>query len=70
MVQSAGRFMTYEELLSRGWGSEYQGDVQLLRTWISRLRGKLGKNPESPQLTRTIPKSGYIIHHEAGAASA
>jgi DNA-binding winged helix-turn-helix (wHTH) protein len=34
--------------------------VQLLRTWISRLRGKLEKNPESPQLIRTIPKSGYI----------
>jgi two-component system KDP operon response regulator KdpE len=69
LVQSAGRFMTYEELLSRVWGSEYHGDVQLLRTWISRLRGKLEKNPESPQLIRTIPKSGYIVHHEAGAAS-
>jgi two-component system KDP operon response regulator KdpE len=67
LVQSAGRFMTYEELLSRVWGSEYQGDVQLLRTWISRLRGKLEKTPESPQLIRTIPKSGYIIHHKAGS---
>jgi two-component system KDP operon response regulator KdpE len=64
LVQSAGRFMTYEELLSRVWGSEYQGDVQLLRTWISRLRGKLEKTPESPQLIRTIPKSGYIIQHD------
>ena len=67
LVQSAGRFMTYEELLSRVWGSEYQGDVQLLRTWISRLRGKLEKTPESPVLIRTIPKSGYIIQHDSGA---
>jgi DNA-binding response OmpR family regulator len=65
LVQSSGRFMTYEELLSRVWGSEYQGDVQLLRTWISRLRGKLEKDPESPQLIRTIPKSGYIIQHDS-----
>jgi len=69
LVQSAGRFMTYEELLSRVWGSEYQGDVQLLRTWISRLRGKLEKDPESPQLIRTIPKAGYIIHHPSGEIS-
>lgn len=69
LVQSAGRFMTYEELLSRVWGSEYQGDVQLLRTWISRLRGKLERDPESPQLIRTIPKSGYIIQHDATAAT-
>jgi two-component system KDP operon response regulator KdpE len=66
LVQSAGRFMPYEELLSRVWGSEYLGDVQLLRTWISRLRGKLERNPESPQLIRTIPKSGYIIQHDPG----
>jgi DNA-binding response OmpR family regulator len=65
LVQSAGRFMTYEELLSRIWGSEYQGDVQLLRTWISRLRGKLEKDPGNPQLIRTIPKSGYIIQHDS-----
>jgi DNA-binding response OmpR family regulator len=70
LVQSAGRFMTYEELLSRVWGSEYQGDVQLLRTWISRLRGKLEADPDSPQLIRTIPKSGYIIQHEGEAAPA
>jgi DNA-binding response OmpR family regulator len=70
LVQSAGRFMTYEELLSRVWGSEYQGDVQLLRTWISRLRGKLEANTDSPQLIRTIPKSGYIIQHEGEAAAA
>jgi DNA-binding response OmpR family regulator len=68
LVQSAGRFMTYEELLSRVWGSEYQGDVQLLRTWISRLRGKLEKNSDEPALIRTIPKSGYIIQHEGEAA--
>jgi two-component system KDP operon response regulator KdpE len=61
LAQCAGRFMTYEELLSRIWGPEYRDDVQLLRTWISRLRGKLGKTPSSSQIIRTIPKVGYII---------
>ena len=66
LVQSLGRFMTYEELLTRVWGREYRGDVQLLRTWISRLRGKLEEDTTNPKLIHTIPKAGYIIHHPAG----
>ena len=61
LVHNAGRLMTYEELLSRVWGPEYRSDVQLLRTWISRLRYKLEKDPTGPTLIRTIPKTGYIM---------
>jgi len=61
LAHNAGRLMTYEELLSRVWGPEYRDDVQLLRTWISRLRNKLEEAPDNPQLIRTIPKAGYII---------
>jgi DNA-binding response OmpR family regulator len=43
------------------WGPEYRSDVQILRTWISRLRGKLEDDPSHPKLIRTIPKTGYII---------
>jgi DNA-binding response OmpR family regulator len=61
LVNNTGRLMLYEELLTRVWGPEYRGDVQILRTWISRLRGKLESNPSHPRLIRTIPKTGYII---------
>jgi two-component system KDP operon response regulator KdpE len=53
--------MLYEELLTRVWGPEYRNDIQILRTWLSRLRRKLQSGPQSPQLIRTIPKTGYII---------
>jgi two-component system KDP operon response regulator KdpE len=65
LARNAGRFMTYEELLARVWGAEYRDDVQLLRTWVSRLRSKLEKNPATPQLIRTIPKAGYMIDQPA-----
>jgi DNA-binding response OmpR family regulator len=68
MVQSAGRFMSYEELLSRVWGAEYKDDVQLLRTWVSRLRSKLEKDPGNPMFIRTIPKAGYIIELDSAVA--
>ncbi len=61
LALNAGRLMTYEELLTRIWGVEYRSDVQLLRTWVSRLRFKLEKDAGNPKLIRTIPKAGYII---------
>ena len=57
LARNAGRLMTYEELLSRVWGPEYRSDVQLLRSWVSRLRRKLNGGA----FIRTIPKSGYIM---------
>ena len=61
LAHNAGRLMLYEELLTRVWGPEYHDDVQLLRTWISRLRNKLESDPNHPKLIRTIPKTGYMM---------
>lgn len=61
LARNAGRLLFYEELLTRVWGTEYHDDVQLLRTWISRLRFKLERDPDNPELIRTIPKTGYIL---------
>jgi len=61
LINNAGRLMLYEELLTRVWGPEYRNDVQILRTSISRLRHKLGDDPNDPELIRTIPRTGYII---------
>jgi two-component system KDP operon response regulator KdpE len=62
LINNAGRLMLYEELLTQVWGPEYRDDVQILRTWISRLRNKLESDPGNP-LIRTVPKTGYIIDH-------
>jgi DNA-binding response OmpR family regulator len=63
LINNAGRLMLYEELLTQIWGPEYRDDVQILRTWISRLRSKLETDPDKPPLIRTVPKTGYIIDH-------
>ena len=61
LVRNAGRLVSYEELLTKAWGPEYRDDVQLLRTWVSRLRYKLEEDPNDPKIIRTVPKTGYII---------
>lgn len=65
LARNAGRLMLYEELLTRVWGPEYRNDMQILRTWISRLRYKLERNPSDPKLIRTMPKAGYIMDRPA-----
>jgi DNA-binding response OmpR family regulator len=61
LVRNAGTLMLYSDLLTRVWGPEYRDDVQILRTWISRLRNKLEKDSSGPPIIRTISKTGYII---------
>jgi DNA-binding response OmpR family regulator len=68
LTQNAGRLMLYEELLTRVWGPEYRDDVQLLRTWISRLRSKIESDPGRPSIVRTTPKTGYVIDEPSTGA--
>ncbi|MBI4188035.1 MAG: response regulator transcription factor [Chloroflexi bacterium] len=61
LTRNAGRLMLHGELLTRVWGPEYRDDVQILRTWVSRLRYKIEKDSSQPVLIRTVAKTGYII---------
>jgi two-component system KDP operon response regulator KdpE len=64
LVQNTGRVIAYEDLLSRIWGPEYRNDIQILRTWISRLRNKIENNPEQPEYIMTVPKLGYMFKQQ------
>jgi two-component system KDP operon response regulator KdpE len=61
LARNAGKLMLYGELLTKVWGPEYRDDVQILRTWISRIRNKIEKDPSHPEIIRTVPKTGYMI---------
>ena len=56
---SAGRVLTQDELLQRVWGQEYQGETQLLRSYVKNLRQKLGDNARNPQYIFTEHGIGY-----------
>ena len=61
LASNAGRVMLNEELLRRVWGSEYRGELQYLRVWISRLRSKLERVPSDPKIITTFPGIGYML---------
>ena len=61
LARNDGKLMLYGELLTKVWGPEYRDDVQILRTWVSRLRNKIERDPSHPEIIRTVPKTGYMI---------
>jgi DNA-binding response OmpR family regulator len=66
LAENAGKLMLYEQLLTKIWGPEYRDDVNILRTWISRLRQKIEPDPGQPPLILTVPKTGYMIDTPSG----
>ena len=64
MAANRGRLLLYEELLARVWGPEYRDDIQLLRTCVSRLRGKIQPDSAQQEIIRTIPRTGYIMEQD------
>ena len=48
LAASAGRVLTYEQLLARVWGEKGSGDLRPMRTIVSKLRRKLGEDAGDP----------------------
>lgn len=59
LVSNAERVLTFQELLTKVWGSEYSEDRDYLYVQISRLRGKLERDPKNPQYIINVPRVGY-----------
>jgi two-component system, OmpR family, KDP operon response regulator KdpE len=67
LLRHAGKVVTHRTLLHAVWGPEYVGDTQLLRVYISQLRGKIEPQPDRPTYIRTEPGVGYrFVEGEAG----
>ena len=61
LALNPGHLIEYEKMLGKVWGSEYIDDIQLLRTWISRLRRKLEKE-RGNIIIQTVRNTGYIMN--------
>ncbi|MFL5802643.1 MAG: response regulator transcription factor [Roseiflexaceae bacterium] len=59
LVQNAGYVMTHEQLLTRVWGPEYDGETHYLRLYITYLRQKIEENPAHPKYILNERGIGY-----------
>jgi two-component system response regulator MtrA len=64
LAKEPGRVFTREALLSEVWGYQHATDTRLVNVHIQRLRSKIEKDPDSPELILTVRGVGY----KAGSA--
>jgi two-component system KDP operon response regulator KdpE len=70
LVRNAGRVLPFDSLLSKVWGDEYRGDMDYLKTYVSRLRKKLGDDPENPHYIVTERSVGYRFMRQSPTSAA
>ncbi len=59
LAAHVGHVVTREQLLRRVWGYDYFGDTRLLDVHVRRLRSKIERDPDAPQLVTTVRGLGY-----------
>ncbi|MGX7132599.1 response regulator transcription factor [Enterococcus songbeiensis] len=59
MIQSKGKTLTHEFILSRVWGYEFEGDESTIHTHIKNLRNKLPEN-----IIKTVRGVGYYLEEK------
>lgn len=57
-----GQVLTTETIVERVWGYSGQGDKELVRGLVSRLRAKVEPEPRNPQYIQTVPGVGYSFN--------
>ena len=59
LARSPGQVFTREVLLQDVWGYRHQADDRLVNVHIQRLRAKIEKDPENPEIVLTVRGLGY-----------
>jgi DNA-binding winged helix-turn-helix (wHTH) protein len=61
LITNAGHVVPHDTLLATVWGPEYAGDLALLRSFILRLRKKLGDSGQTQTYVQTRGQLGYSV---------
>jgi len=61
LAERAGRVLSREQLMELAKGSAEESFDRSIDVHISRLRAKLGEDPRSPRILKTVRGSGYLL---------
>ena len=62
LMVNRGHVLTTETIIEKVWGYTGEGDRNLLKSLISRLRAKVEPSPREPKLITTVPGVGYTFN--------
>lgn len=63
LARKPQQVFTREELLGKVWGYRHASDTRLVNVHVQRLRAKIEKDPENPQIVLTVRGVGYKTGH-------
>lgn len=66
LASNAGRILSREDIFERLRGIEYDGQDRSIDVRISRIRPKIGDDPENPKRIKTVRSKGYLFVKESG----
>ncbi len=64
LMSNAGRIVSPDQILGTVWGEAYEGENEILRVAILRLRRKIEDDPSKPRFIVTHPGLGYTFKTE------
>lgn len=59
LAREPGRVFTRDALLSEVWGYRQNSDTRLVNVHVQRLRSKIERDPDNPELVLTVRGVGY-----------
>lgn len=64
LAVNAGKILSREDIFERLRGIEYDGQDRSIDVRISRIRPKIGDDPENPKRIKTVRSKGYLFVRE------
>lgn len=61
LASNSGRILSREDIFERLRGIEYDGQDRSIDVRISRIRPKIGDDPENPKRIKTVRSKGYLF---------
>jgi two-component system response regulator MtrA len=59
LASRPGHAFSREQLLAEVWGYRHTGDTRLVNVHVQRLRGKVERDPDNPEIVVTVRGVGY-----------
>jgi two-component system alkaline phosphatase synthesis response regulator PhoP len=59
LIENRGRVVSRDQILNKVWGYDYEGTARTIDNFINKLRSKIERDPQAPEVILTVRGVGY-----------